>query len=358
MASMETLKFTIPEIFSLIGVIQCIYILVYMLFRAGRLSRASIPFLYFLILGTAFFLDFSSRFISELSPYYNLIALSVWMASPPIGVLVIIQVAQISKLPDIRNFWLLLLPIISSIMAFSIAVNTDECEVLYNCAFYHNLMLVFGLFTGGISLLSIWFHKNLLSELHSQKFSKERYWVILAIIISNVFLLGLILFLSHENVASDTFVLARTMLGLAFIYLITTSLFRIYPQSVEYVERGKTENLTSKETGVAQKIERLFSHEKVYQEAAYSRRDLAKELDVSEMQISKIINIHFGKSLPQLLNEFRVEDAKRLLEETDANISVVAENVGFNSMASFNRVFREITSLTPTQYRKEVKNNG
>lgn len=355
---MEQLKFTIPEIFSLIGVVQCIYILVYMLFRAGRLSRASIPFLYFLVLGTAFFMDFATRFISELSPYYELIALSIWLASPPVGVLVIIQVAQISKLPDIRNFWLLLLPFISSLVAYSIAVNTNECEALYNCAFFQNLLLLFGLFTGSISLLSVWLHKNLLSELHSQKFSKERYWVILAIIISNVFLLGLILLSSHENASNDTYVLARTMLGLAFIYLVTTSLFRIYPQSVEYVERNKVENLTTKEEGIAKKIEMLFSNEKVYQEAAYSRSDLAKELNVSEMQISKIINFHFGKSLPQLLNEFRVEDAKRLLEETDANISVVAENVGFNSMASFNRVFREITAQTPTQYRKSIKNSG
>lgn len=350
---MEQLKFTIPEIFSLIGVVQCVYILVYMLFRAGRLSRASIPFLYFFVLGAAFFMDFGARFISDLSPYYHILALSIWLASPPIGVLVIIQVAQISKLPDFKNFWLLLMPFISIGAAYLITINTQECVVLYDCQFYHNLLIVCGLFAGGISLLSIWFQKSLLSELHSQKFSKERYWVILAIIISNVILLIFMLFSTQEGVDDDAYVLARTMLGLAFIYLVTTSLFRIYPQSVEYVERGKNETLTKDEKAIAHKIETLFDLEKVYQEASYSRSDLARELNISEMQTSKIINFHFGKSLPQLLNEFRVEDAKRLLIETDANISVIAENVGFNSIASFNRVFKDITGLSPSEFRKK-----
>lgn len=348
---MEQLKFTIPEIFSLIGVIQCIYILVYMMFRAGNLSRAGIPFLYFLVLGTAFFVDFAWRFINEISPYYDMWSLSLWLAGAPIGVLVVLQVAQISKIPDFKNFWLILMPFVPFLGAYIVAPIMDGCSDLYLCESHLKWLVIFGLLAGGLSLLSVWFHKNMLSDLLRQKFSKERYWVILAIIISNVILLILML----SNLQSETFdtnyQLSRTIIGLAFIYLVTTSLFRIYPQSLISGYRDKNDTLNKDEMAIASKIETLLKLDKVYQETSYTRSDLAREVEASEMIVSRVINKHFEKSLPQLLNEYRVEDAKRLLKETDANISIIAKEVGFNSMASFNRVFRDFTGLSPSKYR-------
>ena len=58
------------------------------------------------------------------------------------------------------------------------------------------------------------------------------------------------------------------------------------------------------------------------------------------------------KSFPQLLNEKRVETAKTLLLDTDASIKIVAQEVGFNSLPSFNRVFKEVEGQSPSSYRK------
>ncbi|MFP4312898.1 MAG: helix-turn-helix domain-containing protein [Alphaproteobacteria bacterium] len=348
---MEQLRFTIPEIFSLIGVVQCVYILVYMLFRAGKLARAGIPFLYFFVLALAFFSDFSARFIADISPYYSLLSLNLWLAGPPIGVLLVIQVAQISKLPDFRNFWLLVMPFVPLSAIWFLWPFGEECTMLYRCENYMNWIIIAGFMMGALSLLSIWFHKNMLSSLHAQKFGKERYWVILSIILSNVFLLALIFFNIQNEWNDPQYVLARSLLGLAYIYLVTTSMFRIYPQSVIYEEKGQDDKLSREELLIAGKIEELLKLDKVYHEPSYSRSDLARELGVSETVVSRIINLHFQKSLPQLLNEYRVEDAKRLLKETDATITIIAREVGFNSMASFNRVFRDMAKITPTEFR-------
>lgn len=70
------------------------------------------------------------------------------------------------------------------------------------------------------------------SELQKQKAGKERYWVILSIIFMNIFLLAaLSLNIAGEGLARETTVV-RTLIGLSFIYLVTTSLFRIYPQAL------------------------------------------------------------------------------------------------------------------------------
>jgi AraC-like DNA-binding protein len=145
--------------------------------------------------------------------------------------------------------------------------------------------------------------------------------------------------------------LIRTFLGLGLVYIAGTSLFRIYPQAVQIVERADRE-MNPEEKTIAQRIEGLLALEKIYQEPHYTRADLARELKLPESVVSRVINAHFGKSFPRLLNEKRVEDATKLLTGTNLAIKAVAEQVGFNSTASFNRVFRDLTGQTPSTYRK------
>jgi AraC-like DNA-binding protein len=98
----------------------------------------------------------------------------------------------------------------------------------------------------------------------------------------------------------------------------------------------------------------LLNVDKVYQEQEYSRASFAAELGVSEATVSRLANDYLRKTIPQLLNEYRVEDAKVLLKETDAPIQIVAKEAGFPSLATFNRVFRDLSGKTPSEYRKET----
>ncbi len=67
----DALKFTVPEMLGLLGVAQCIYILVYMVFRSGRLSRGTLPAVYFGVLGLALLLDVAERFWEPFVAYYS-----------------------------------------------------------------------------------------------------------------------------------------------------------------------------------------------------------------------------------------------------------------------------------------------
>jgi AraC-like DNA-binding protein len=118
-------------------------------------------------------------------------------------------------------------------------------------------------------------------------------------------------------------------------------------------ERFKTA-LTEEEKKIAERVKTLMKVDKLYHQASFSRADLAREINISENTLSRVINVTFGKSFPQLLNELRVEDAKRMLRDPGIAIQVAAFEVGFNSLASFNRAFREITGSTPSHYRAEL----
>jgi AraC-like DNA-binding protein len=60
--------------------------------------------------------------------------------------------------------------------------------------------------------------------------------------------------------------------------------------------------------------------------------------------------------VPQLINGYRVQDAAVLIAQTDAPIKDIAEEAGFSSIATFNRVFKDITGKSPSAYRKDAAN--
>lgn len=351
----EQLRFTVPEILSIIGLSQCVYVLVYMLFRAGDRKRAMIPFAYFTFLGVAFFLDFAIGFIGQLTVYYGIFQWFFWFLGPPLSVLLIIQVAQIRQTPDISNYWVLFLTPLAYAAAVYMALRDESCIFPSNCAVLHDWLVVTGLVAGLASMIAIWRNRRILEELYREKAGKDRYWLILTLVFINLFFLTTMLLSLTPVLTTGQAGLIRTFLGLGLVYLAGTSLFRIYPQSLTLVAREMRNDMSPGELALARRIERLLDMEKIYQEPAYGRADLARELEVAETVISKVINQHFGKSFPQLLNERRVEDAKRLLRQTKASVKIIAEDVGFNSTASFNRVFRELTGESPTAYRSSAE---
>ena len=339
---METLRFTFPEILSVIGVTQCVYVLVYVALRAGRMSRAGLALIYFLVLGLAFLADFAQNHLQGAIPHYVAIQWFLWFYIPPLSVLLIVQISQIMKTPSFWHFWVLALPPLAYGVAWYLAAASDN---------FADFLIITGLIAGGVSLLAIWLNRQIFRNIHAQRVGKDRYWLILALIVMNIVFLSLMFLTLDDGVFAYNATTLRTIFGLGFVYLVTTSLFRIYPQAV-LMDRRSQNRLSDTEFDVAKKIEQLMLFDKVYQEASYSRMDLARECETTETIISRIVNAHFGKSFPQLMNEYRVKDAKQLLIETMAPVKQIGIDVGFNSLATFNRVFKEYAGESPSGFRK------
>ena len=65
-----------------------------------------------------------------------------------------------------------------------------------------------------------------------------------------------------------------------------------------------------------------------------------------------------GKTLSQMIAERRVSAAKLLLTRTDKPIAVVAESVGITDYNYFTKIFRSVTGVTPSTFRKKYRHNG
>lgn len=79
--------------------------------------------------------------------------------------------------------------------------------------------------------------------------------------------------------------------------------------------------------------------------------EVSELTNLSKSGFAKFFKNETGACFSQYINELRIKKAKQLLLETDQNIKEVYIKVGFENQAYFNRVFKEITSLSPKTYR-------
>lgn len=102
-------------------------------------------------------------------------------------------------------------------------------------------------------------------------------------------------------------------------------------------------------------VKHLMENDKAYLNPELNLSDLAKLANMSRGQLSETINSGFNKNFNDFVNGYRVEAFKtKLKENKQAQLSLlgIAQDCGFNSKATFNRVFKKLTSYSPTEYLK------
>jgi AraC-like DNA-binding protein len=104
---------------------------------------------------------------------------------------------------------------------------------------------------------------------------------------------------------------------------------------------------------IHEKIITLFDIKKIYTTPNLTLPVLAEELNIRPHLLSQFLNDNVQKSFTQFINEYRIEEAKRLLKEnTDLKIDAVGMECGFNSSSTFYSTFKKITGTTPATFQK------
>ncbi len=105
----------------------------------------------------------------------------------------------------------------------------------------------------------------------------------------------------------------------------------------------------------ATQLESQMKQEKWFLEPRLSLHDLATALGSNETYVSRTINQGLGMSFNQYINQWRIEFSQQLLQQSKSSVLNSALQSGFNSKATFNRVFKEQLGMTPSQYKKSLK---
>ena len=91
----------------------------------------------------------------------------------------------------------------------------------------------------------------------------------------------------------------------------------------------------------------------------FSLQQLATLVGSNYKYVSQVVNERYGKSFKQVLNEQRVREACRILNEPNQSahltIEAIAANLGFNSRSNFTITFKRITGISPSDFMKMAK---
>ncbi|MHB9142976.1 MAG: helix-turn-helix domain-containing protein [Paludibacter sp.] len=108
----------------------------------------------------------------------------------------------------------------------------------------------------------------------------------------------------------------------------------------------------------ALQLKELMIKEKPYLEPSLTIHDLAAKMEMPAHQLSKVINKEFHCNFFEFINKYRIDDFKqRALSNDYKNMTIlaIALDCGFNSKSAFNRIFKDVTGLTPGEYIKNHK---
>lgn len=103
------------------------------------------------------------------------------------------------------------------------------------------------------------------------------------------------------------------------------------------------------------KVEVVLKEQALYLDPDLTLAKIARKTGTPARQVSFAINETFGRNISRVVNEYRIAHAKNLLESTDAAITQVYLNSGFQTKSNFHREFSRVTSMTPSAYRRNTK---
>lgn len=95
----------------------------------------------------------------------------------------------------------------------------------------------------------------------------------------------------------------------------------------------------------------------LYRNPTLTLNELAQDVEVKPYVLTQVLNSRLKKSFNDYVNSYRIEEVLRLMKSPDHQaftLTALAFEAGFNSKATFNRIFRKITGKTPSEMKKAI----
>jgi len=106
---------------------------------------------------------------------------------------------------------------------------------------------------------------------------------------------------------------------------------------------------------ILKSVDKVMHEDKLFLNSNLSVEKLAKVIASPPQYLSQAINQYRQVNFYELIASYRIEYAQQLLKQAPGkSILTVAMDAGFNSKSTFNKTFKKITSITPSQYKKEL----
>ncbi len=221
-------------------------------------------------------------------------------------------------------------------------------------------------------------HQQKLGDFYSDTENKTLSWIksiVYIYLFFNVFwIVEDLIGLKFEFII-EYFAITSTILTLVMIYWIghngfsQPEIFNVFVVNSEEKEPLKSEISDSKEiiqegeikgkevensSNFFEELTKKIRDRKLFKQKDITIRNLSRQLEINEKEFSRLINTHTEKNFYHYINQFRVEEFKRLLKTEKVNhlsLLGLSEEAGFYSKSTFYNVFKNHEGITPKQYQ-------
>ncbi|MEQ8927937.1 MAG: helix-turn-helix domain-containing protein [Fulvivirga sp.] len=270
--------------------------------------------------------------------YSGAICLGYWMILIILNFLDIIKVDVIAILPGSNSNILALVVAPSFLLVFLIFV----------------LLIVRDVKELGLHLQSIYSDRKKIST------RWLTYWVASFLVISIVIIVGILLsdlgiWPLRSAVKLVCFLLSMQIFFIGIVGIGNGYLLNNTPESIRYQKSGLTKDGFD---SLKVRLNQYLTETKPYLNSELKVQDVAIDLNVPSYQISQVVNEGFNKTFFDLINEYRVDEFKRNLNDQSLDhlsLLGIAFESGFNSKSSFYKIFKSHTGLAPSEYKKRIK---
>jgi len=149
-----------------------------------------------------------------------------------------------------------------------------------------------------------------------------------------------------------------TIMVYAIAYLAMQQPEKLFPPPLR-IRKSWPREVLPLETGEAVKqLRKIMETEKPYLDCNLKYSDLAAKLGISVRHLSRVLNEELGISFNDFVNAYRIKEVQAQLlnqENGEHTLLAIALEAGFNSKTSFNRIFKDHTGMTPTEFVRQHK---
>ncbi len=196
------------------------------------------------------------------------------------------------------------------------------------------------------------------SDIIHMNFNSLRFFISLfAVVYVTIFLLCI-------SVLKYNYIITFSALGvvvsisifiLGYYLLKKNALFTLTPRKVTKPETVDLSEQTIH--SLTQRLNKLMEEERLFTNPELNLNDLAKRLDISRNTLSQYLNICLKTNYNDYINRLRVEEMKLLLLDSNKSyltIQALAQEAGFQSKTTYNRLFKQFTGVTPSEFKRGI----
>lgn len=131
----------------------------------------------------------------------------------------------------------------------------------------------------------------------------------------------------------------------------------IYTQGKVYELIGLIFELSGSvnESPLSIKMQKILEYVQKHYSEDISSNSICTEFGYTESHLCRLFKKHTGVTVSKYVQTLRIENAKKLLQETDMEINRISEACGFLDFSYFCRCFKSFVRYTPSDFRKRMK---